>query len=306
MLVFAASDKGGTGRSVTSANIAYQCAVNGRDVCYLDFDFGSPTAAAVFDVPSALRGIDGNGLHSYLQGGVTEPRRIDVWAETEHRVLRNQPVNAGRLALFPGDRGGGEFVIGRETVRRCVTLFLRLEEEFDVVLVDLSAGRSYAMDMVLEVTARPELKQVTSRWMVFHRWTRQHVIAAAGLMFGARGILEAGAARGHDKDELAAAIRPVRAAVPDPDGALWASVPLEQASWMRACNEQLRELAAEHGIGNTRKLGAVPLEPVLQWREQLITIDDVTPGSGVANIETWLALEELSKALFDDEMWRSP
>ena len=51
MLVFAASDKGGTGRSVTSANLAYQRALAGDDVCYLDFDFGSPTAAAVFDVP---------------------------------------------------------------------------------------------------------------------------------------------------------------------------------------------------------------------------------------------------------------
>ena len=47
MLIFSASDKGGTGRSVTSANLAYHRAMAGDDVCYLDFDFGSPTAAAV-------------------------------------------------------------------------------------------------------------------------------------------------------------------------------------------------------------------------------------------------------------------
>ena len=44
MFVFAASDKGGTGRSVTSSNLLYRSALQGNDVCYLDFDFGSPTA----------------------------------------------------------------------------------------------------------------------------------------------------------------------------------------------------------------------------------------------------------------------
>ena len=48
MLVFATSDKGGTGRSVTSCNIAYRLSLQGNDVVYLDFDFGSPTAGAIF------------------------------------------------------------------------------------------------------------------------------------------------------------------------------------------------------------------------------------------------------------------
>lgn len=84
MLVFAASDKGGTGRSVTSANLAYQRALTGDHVAYVDFDFGSPTAAAVFDVPGAMRGIAERGLHSYLEGEVPEPARIDIWRQTEH------------------------------------------------------------------------------------------------------------------------------------------------------------------------------------------------------------------------------
>jgi hypothetical protein len=42
VLIFATSDKGGTGRSVTSSNVAYREALLGKDVCYLDFDFGSP------------------------------------------------------------------------------------------------------------------------------------------------------------------------------------------------------------------------------------------------------------------------
>lgn len=68
MLIFAASDKGGTGRSVTSANLAYHRALAGDDVCYLDFDFGSPTAAAVFDVADARQATEDRGLHAYLIG----------------------------------------------------------------------------------------------------------------------------------------------------------------------------------------------------------------------------------------------
>lgn len=302
MLVFAASDKGGTGRSVTSANIAFRRALAGDDVCYLDFDFGSPTAAAVFDVPSAMGGIEQGGLHSYLQGKANEPARLDVWAQTEHQVLRDRPANSGSLTLLPGDRSGGEFAVVKDTVTRCIDLFLRLDSEFDVVVVDLSAGRSYAMDMALDVTARPEMRGVGTRWLVYHRWTRQHVIAASGLVFGPRGILAGGVARGHDQDELRSRVRFVRAAVPDPEMPPWSLVPAAQSAWMRKCDQDLDRLAADRGIGFTAIIGSVPLEPVLQWREQLITDEDVL-SSRVANLETLIALQDLADKLTDDEAW---
>ncbi|MFI0723415.1 SCO2523 family variant P-loop protein [Streptomyces sp. NPDC021224] len=302
MLVFAASDKGGTGRSVTSANLAFRRALGGDDVCYLDFDFGSPTAAAVFDVPKAMGGIEQGGLHSYLQGKAIEPARLDVWAETEHQLLRDRPANSGNLVLLPGDRSGGEFAVAKDTVQRCIDLFLRLDSEFEVVIVDLSAGRSYAMDMALDVTARPEMRGVRSRWLVYHRWTRQHVIAASGLVFGQRGILAGGVARGHDKEELRSAIRFVRAAVPDPEAPPWSLVPAAQSSWMRKCDQDLDRLAADRDVGFSAAIGTVPLEPVLQWREQLITDEDVL-SSRIANLETLTALQDLADKLTDDEAW---
>jgi hypothetical protein len=305
VLLFAASDKGGTGRSVTSANVAYRRALAGDDVCYVDFDFGSPTAAAVFDVPNALRGIDQGGLHSYLQGKTAEPVRIDVWAETEHEVLQHRPTGSGGLVLLPGDRSGGEFAVGKEALARCVDLFVRLNSEFDLVVIDLSAGRSYATDMVLEATSRPELRKVDARWLVYHRWTRQHVIAAAGLVFGARGIVAGGVARGHDEDRLRGSIRFVRAAVPDPESPLWSLVPPAQSAWMRKCDQDLDKLAADLEVGFSRMLGSIPLEPVLQWREQLITDEDVL-ASRIANMETRQALEELAGRLTDDEAWGQP
>jgi hypothetical protein len=302
MLIFATSDKGGTGRSVTTSNFTYRRALQGGDVCYLDFDFGSPTAGAIFSINSALRGTADGGLHSYLQGRIPEPQRLDVWSESDRGSVRNKPPGAGRLVLFPGDRDGGEFATTPDTVRRCVRLFLRLEEEFELCMVDLSAGRSYATEIVLAATADPELSAVRSRWLVFHRWTRQHIIAASGLVYGDRGIIDAGAARGHDREMLRNSIRFVRTAVVDPDSPELAGLRSTQVAWLRESNRELQDLASRYNVGRTVTLGRVPLDPVLQWQEQLISDKDVWDRL-VANQETVQAFDSLAKRLTDEAAW---
>jgi hypothetical protein len=304
MLVFAISDKGGTGRSVTGSNVAYRRALLGGDVCYLDFDFGSPTVGAIFDVGSALRGVRENGLHSYFEGKGSVPVRIDLWTQTDRISLRERPLGAGRLVLLPGDEGGGEFPSDEEKVRRCAALLLQLESEFDLVLVDLSAGRSYAVDMVLEATALPELRGITSRWLVFHRWTRQHIVAAAGLVYEPKGILDIGADRGHSRAALAGSIRFIRTAVVHPEDEELAGLSAEQIAWLRSCNDSLQELAREKSVGRTAVLGEIPLDPVLQWREQLITDNDVALRK-IANERTADAFAELAERLADETAWRS-
>lgn len=303
MLVFATSDKGGTGRSVTSANVAYRRALQGGDVCYLDFDFGSPTAGAIFTINSVLRGTSGGGLHSYLLGKVAEPESLDVWSTSDRDSLRNPPPGAGRLVLFPGDTGGSEFFSsGPDVVRRCAALLLRLEEEFELCLIDLSAGRSYATDVVLTATAQPAMSSVISRWLVFHRWTRQHIIAADGLVNGERGLLETGAAHGHDPERLADSIRFVRTAVVDPNSPELDGLRAAQVAWLRDCNRDLQEMASQRRIGRTTTLGSIPLDPVLQWREQLISDNDVLTHQ-IANQQTVDAFNTLAKRLVDDAAW---
>jgi hypothetical protein len=304
MLIFAVSDKGGTGRSVTSSNVLFRSALQGTDVCYVDFDFGSPTAGAIFNIKHAVHGTTRGGLHSYLDGVLLEPTRIDVWSESDRSSLRNRPPGAGRLVLLPGDSGGGEFPASTERIERCSKLFLRLEEEFDLSLVDLSAGRSYATDMVLAATAMPELKSVRSRWLVFHRWTRQHVLAASGLVYGLRGILETGQRHGHDYDELADALRFVRTAVVDPDSPELEGLRPAQVAWLRECNQDLLEMASNNRVGRTMLLGTVPLDPVLQWREQLISDNDVW-ARRIANRETVEAFDSLAKRIVDDAAWET-
>lgn len=302
MLVFATSDKGGTGRSVTSCNVAYRSALSGSDVCYLDFDFGSPTAGAVMHINEVLSGTTEGGLHSYLRGKIAEPKQIDVWSASERNSLRSRPPLAGRLVLLPGDIGGGEFTSSPEVVQRCAKLLLRLEEEFDVCFIDLSAGRSYATEMVLAATAEPQFAHIVCRWLVFHRWTRQHITAAAALVFGDRGILETGIALGHPRQRLLESIRFVRTVVVNPSAEELVGLRPAQIAWLQDCNDFLQRLASRHGVGRTMVLGSVPLDPMLQWHEQLITDNDVVERE-VANPETVAAFTELAARLSDDEAW---
>ncbi len=301
-LIFATSDKGGTGRSVTSCNMMYRRALQGDNVCYLDFDFGSPTAGTVFEVSSAMTGVDGRGLHSYLQGRVVEPKRLDLWTASDREALRFRPVGSGALVLLPGDRGGGEFALTKDVSRRCAELFLRLEEEFDLCLIDLSAGRSFAVDLALEVSGQPALSGVTCRWLVFHRWTRQHIVAANGLAYGDRGILKTAKAYGHEEYVMRDSIRFVRTAVLEPDSPLLTQISPAQSAWLRECNRDLQEWAARNELGLSNVLGLTPLDPVLQWREQLISDGDVST-TRIANPETVIAFDDLARRLTDDSAW---
>ncbi len=301
MLVFATSDKGGTGRSVTSINVAYRGALAGRDVAYLDFDFGSPTAGAIFSIPRTDRGTRDprGGLHAYFAGKIADPVRLDVWERTDRSTVRQRPAAAGRLVLLPGDEGGGEFPCEQSQVELCSRLLLHLHHEFDLVIVDLSAGRSYATQMVLAALAGPQLQRTPHRWLVFHRWTRQHIIAAAGLAYGQHGIVETGAAAGLPQAALLDAVSFVRTAVLHPEAEELAGLSAAQITWLRTCNQELQELAKLNEVGRTVTLGEIPLEPVLQWREQIISDSELLRQ--IANPRTVAAFTELAERLIKNE-----
>jgi hypothetical protein len=303
MIVVATSDKGGTGRSVTGSNVVYRRALQGSDVCYVDFDFGSPTAGAIFGVSELTRGTTaGNGTHSYLLGRSPTEESCNVWQHSDRSGLRQRPPGTGRLVLIPGDENGGEFSSDGAVVDRCIDLLLRLHSEFEVVLVDLSAGRSYAADFVIAATSSPALSNVTTRWLVFHRWTRQHVLAAHGLVYGERGLLDIGEANGRDREQFTNDIRFVRTAIVDPNAPDLSGLRDEQLSWLREANRELQHMAAGLGVGRAAMLAAVPLDPILQWREQLITDSDVW-ASGIANAATTDAFDLIAKKITDDSAW---
>ncbi|TQS45540.1 SCO2523 family variant P-loop protein [Cryptosporangium phraense] len=303
MLVFATSDKGGTGRSVTSANIVYQAASDGANACYLDFDFGSPTAGAIFQISDKSRGTPNrDGLHTYLFDDGPNPVAVNVWEQTNRPELRRRPRNSGRLVLYPGDEGGSEFSSNPAIVERCARLFRRLDEQFDLCLVDLSAGRSFATDIVLQATRTPDLVHTDARWLIFHRWTRQHIIAANGLVYGDNGILANAEEHGHDPAKFKRNLRFVRTAYVDPEAEALQGLRSGQISWLHKFDQELTALAGKNRLGQTTTLGTVPLDPLLQWREQLILEDDT--HKLVANEQTVKAFIDLAMQVRKD-VWEA-
>lgn len=303
MIIIATSDKGGTGRSVTGSNVVYRHALQGGDACYVDFDFGSPTAGAVFGISALSNGTtSGNGTHSYLMGRSSADELIDIWQHSDRDSLRQRPPGTGRLSIMPGDAGGGEFAFDDAVVDRCVDLFLRLHSEFDLVMVDLSAGRSHAADLVTAAWASSQLANVDLRWLVFHRWTRQHVLAAHSLVHGERGLLETGESHGIKRGTFEGRIRYIRTAIVDPTAPDLEGLRPPQLAWLHEANRGLQRLAAEMKVGRASMLGEVPLDPVLQWREQLITDSDVQ-ANRIANEATTEAFDSIAKKLVDESAW---
>jgi hypothetical protein len=293
VIVFSVSDKGGTGRSVTSTNLAYRTSLRGLRTCYLDFDFGSPTVGAIFDVADARHGVAEGGLHDYLHGLRPEPLRIDVWTLSA-RGNFERPPGSEALVLLPGTLGGSEFTgLDDEMIERCADLFVRLDEEFDVCLVDLSAGRSVAMDLVLKATAAERVRPIAVRWLVFHRWTSQHVIAASNLVHGEHGLIKYGIECGFGSEEMEERIGYVRTAVINPHSDAIGNLRSSQQAWLVEVNRDLESLASDLLLGRDLCVGAVPLDPVLQWREQLITDRDVRTTE-IANEATADAFDALA------------
>ncbi|MET7769694.1 SCO2523 family variant P-loop protein [Nocardia sp. NPDC005366] len=312
MIVFATSDKGGTGRSVTSCNLGYRLSRRGRSIAYVDFDFGSPTAGAIFELGGFERGVPpdraasgasiGKGLHSYLLGEISVPTRINVRDNTSRDDVRRLRGRGGQLVLFPGDESGGELRSGNdpEVIDRCARLLLSVEREFDICLVDLSGGRSTAMEMALNATATDALQSRTVRWLIFQRWTHQHILATCGLVHGAHGLLDRGQRAGHSREKLLESVRFVRTAIPRLDRSCGGPAP--QAVWLHQQDRMLNALAGASRVGASSLLGTVPVEPILQWREQLIL--DVDVQKEIAEAGTVAAYDRLADALLDERIWR--
>ena len=155
---------------------------------------------------------------------------------------------------------------------------------------------------MLEVTALPELSTVTQRWTVYHRWTQQHIVAAADLVYGERGTAQD---RRRARPRRGAAARRIRfapTAVQDLDSPDLAPIRDAQVVWLQACDKNLQLLAAKRGLGASVVLGSTPMDPVLQWQEQLITDDDVS-ATKIANVATRDAFADLARRLTEDTAW---
>jgi hypothetical protein len=105
-----------------------------------------------------------------------------------------------------------------------------------------------------------------------------------------------------DRDQFLDQVRFVRTAVVDPGSPDVAGLRLSQHVWLQEMNGRLTALATQHKIGRPSVIGVVPLDPMLQWEERLITDDDIW-ASPVANLATVKAFEAMAARLDDPEAW---
>ena len=81
-----------------------------------------------------------------------------------------------------------------------------------------------------------------------------------------------------------------------------------QLAWLREANRGLQRLAAELKVGRSTMLGAVPLDPVLQWREQLITDSDfwarhVANQATIDAFDSIDSIDSIAKKIVDTFAW---
>jgi hypothetical protein len=78
--------------------------------------------------------------------------------------------------------------------------------------------------------------------------------------------------------------------------------PGPQAAWLHQQNAMLKRLASTNRVGASAMLGETPVEPVLQWREQLIL--DIDVQKEIANRATVEAFDTLADRVLDDATWK--
>lgn len=259
------SHKGGTGRTTTAANVAYRLALRNRSVCCVDLDLDSPTFGAVIGIKGLEQGAD-VGIHDFLHApDEIKPRPpdfardtlIDVWQAVDH-LPRPGVGKAGRLRLLPGSRErlGWRLVPVEHQGRILAQILGGLLDDYDHVLLDVRSGASDAVSAVL--AADRELRAV--QWLVFFRWTHQHLAGATDLC---ERLSNNGAKLGL-----------IRTAFGDPT---------DMGGWFREQNNALRARASET-LGDWEIITDIPVEPMLQWKEAIVTSNDLRSGAATQAI----------------------
>ena len=264
------SHKGGTGRTVTTANIAYHLAVLGKNVCIVDLDLASPTLGSVVGLADIGVGAPkGEGIHDILIGArppedVAEIER-DVWESND--IANSRSWECGDYFLVPGRAGGGDqaLTLGedfRDDHRnRLVRSLDHLLRRFDFVFCDLRSGIGNVAEAFL---TRPVVGRLDA-WLLFHRWTRQHLVGAIDLA----QRLSANTVRPSAETEKPVRFLRIRTASIDKG-----SVKQEAKRWVNQQHDKLLEESSRlDGVTDPplEEIGSVPLDPLLQWTECILT-----------------------------------
>ena len=186
------SNKGGSGRSTTAANVAAQLASAGYSVCLVDLDVRSATLGAVLGLPGMETGVEAGNVYRSgpsvgvldVLGDVDHPlpaaavlgARHDVWTAPGLR----RPPRSGGLWLVPGNHADWRMAWADALAGRIGTMLTVLSGAHDLTIVDLRAGKDDLLSATVAAT-HAGAPVTVDRWLIFHRWTPQHVHGAGQL-----------------------------------------------------------------------------------------------------------------------------
>jgi len=262
----AISHKGGTGRSVTLANIAFRLALQGRDVCCVDLDLTSPTLGSVLGISSLETGVADVGravsprsisdiLNSANDAQTVltsfEAALINVWGESQElRPLR--PPSIPRFDLLPGKKNIDTSMLD---LRRLAPLLERLNERYEIVLLDVRSGNSE----IAEALLTPECDAHINSWLLHFRWTRQHLAGVANYV---SSFQENAGGRFDNRILL------VSTAYPHLGTNVTDALRNELVTYNNRLEARRRELTTRLG---REMLGRVPFDELLLWKETVVT-----------------------------------
>jgi hypothetical protein len=252
----AVSHKGGAGRSTAAANVAYQAANAGRSVCLVDLDLDSATMGAVLGLSE--RAVGGKlGIQSLLATDGLPQVSIDRLLLDLRNVrfvddLVFTGANPGAFYLVPGNAEQKELVSEAEMGPILADALSWLATTFDIVIVDVRAGKSAALRAILDAAA--SLDHFT--WLLFYRWTHQHLSAA-------RDMVETLSqwAQAYEQPRPVVPVSTARIARVDVNGDPW----FEHQYDALQLRED-REIAQRLG----RPAESIPFDRVFQWKEQIL------------------------------------
>ena len=133
------------------------------------------------------------------------------------------------------------------------TLLNAVSAESDIVFLDVRSGLSHLVAALLD----PAFSSLISGWLVFHRWTTQHLAAAANLV--------------ESLSTNSVPVYRIKTAVIDATDERY---PAKMRNWLQGqardletLDKQIETLAPE--------IGRIPLEPTLMVKERIIHQDEI-------------------------------
>ena len=185
------SHKGGTGRSTTTANIAYRLACEGEAVCIVDLDLASPTMGAILELSGLEAGAE-RGMHDLLprhsrganrviDAPIPPTEAVELCVSvadfcSSAAVRMDLQAQAGTFDLLPGKGEMNENLAEFDVMAPVLDSILdELVDRYDYIFLDVRSGT----DSPLYALAQG---RTALTWVVFYRWTPQHLAGFARMV----------------------------------------------------------------------------------------------------------------------------